>query len=65
MQIRSKSQPDKQNRYLELYVIDDYTEGRNYEHRQRIAVDKDTYYNRFASEAKKESPKKRVQSKRK
>jgi len=65
MQIRSKSQPDKQNRYLELYVIDDYTEGRNYEHRQRLAVDKDTYFSRFANEAKSGSPKKRVHSKRK
>ena len=64
MQIRSKSQPDKQNRYLELYVIDDYTEGRNYEHRQRLAVDKNTYFSRFASKSKHPSNSKRPQTRK-
>ena len=64
MQISRKNQPDKQNRYLELYVIDDYTEGGTYEHRQRVAVDKDTYFSRFASKSKHPSNSKRPQTRK-
>jgi len=65
MQISRKNQPDKQNQYLELYVIDDYTERYSVEHQRIKAVTKEDLYRYLnVSPPKEDSTKKRIHKKR-
>ena len=65
MQISRKNQSDKKNQYLELYVIDDYTERYSVEHQRIKALTKEDFYRYFnLPQPKESSTKKRIPNKR-